>query len=206
MIPITGAVEGLLDDAVVRRLIEATGGSVVAVHGRSGRPFLEKNVRGYASAARFSPWFVLADLDTDSCAPDLVQAWMGDVAVPSFMCMRIAVREVESWLLADRVRIAKFLGVREIDIPIDPDDLHDPKATVVSIARGSTRVDIRRELLPEVGSGRQIGPAYTTRMAEFARDRWRPEVAVSESPSLKSAIRCLRQTVGEFTRWLDEHS
>ena len=66
---IQAAVEGIVDEAVVRRLIAHAGGQVGPVYGKSGKPALRKKIRGYNNAAHFTPWVVLVDLDNDAdCA------------------------------------------------------------------------------------------------------------------------------------------
>ncbi len=114
------------------------------------------------------------------------------------MSFRVAVREIEAWLLADRDRLAKFLSVGISHIPRDPEKLDSPKSTMVAIARHSRRKDVRGNMVPRSGSGRKIGPAYTSMLMEFARDReygWRPQVAAKLSDSLNRCIRRLGQVV-----------
>lgn len=109
------------------------------------------------------------------------------------MCFRIAVREVEAWLSADRPQIARFLGVSVHRIPRVPDDVSDPKSLIVQLARMSTRAAIREGLVPTPRSGRVVGPEYTSRMIEFAASAgwWRPQEAGAKSASLSRAIACL---------------
>ena len=191
-IAITAAVEGDLDHVVVERLILELGANAGPVHGRAGRSNLMANLDGYNRAAQFAPWLVLVDLDTDDCAPKL-----RDDALPSpsqFMTFRIAVREVESWILADRERVASFLAIGQPSIPLDPDTLLEPKRKIVDLARRSRRSAIKRDLVPREGSGRATGDLYNTRMMEFVQDGvsgWRPEVARQNSDSLDRAIRAI---------------
>src|SRR4029077_6778678 len=113
---ITSAVEGNVDEAVVRRLIEHVGATPGPVYGRNGKTHLRQRVSNYNHAARLSPWIILVDLDHDAeCAPPLRSTWLPN---PSpFMCFRVAVRQVESWLLADRERLARFLSVNTSRVP-----------------------------------------------------------------------------------------
>ena len=109
-VAVSGAVEGILDEAVVRRLTSDFGIHMGTVFGRSGKPHLKARIDGYNRAARFSPWIVLIDLDDDfECAPTLRAEWLPTPA--EHMYLRVAVRTVESWLLADREGIAAFLSV-----------------------------------------------------------------------------------------------
>ncbi|MCL4212089.1 MAG: hypothetical protein HRU76_06770 [Phycisphaeraceae bacterium] len=190
-------VEGDADEAVARRLVEHVGGMSGTVYGRSGKAKVLSSVHGYTNAAQRSPWFVLIDLDRDAeCAPTLRAACLPRVS--KWLCFRIAVREIESWLLADRQSLARFLGVRERAIPRDPDNDPDPKATVVNLARQSSHRGIREDLVPTERSGRRVGIAYTSRMIEFARQHWDIERATASSPSLESAVACLADLVKRY--------
>ena len=67
---ISGAVEGDVDEAVVRRLILHVGAEPGPIHGKRGKGHLRRNLPGYNQAARYGPWVVLVDLDHDAeCAP-----------------------------------------------------------------------------------------------------------------------------------------
>jgi hypothetical protein len=192
---ITAAVEGNVDEAVVRRLIDHVGATPGPVYGRNGKDHLRRRIANYNQAARLSPWVVLVDLDHDAeCAPPLRSAWLPSLS--PFMCLRVAVRQVEAWLLADRERLAKFLSVSTSRIPHNPETIEHPKNTLVELARYSRRRDIREDMVPRPGSGRSVGPAYTARLIEFViseRKGWRPEVAARYSDSLNRSLRCLRR-------------
>ena len=183
-VSVSAAVEGVVDEAVIRKLIQETGASVGAVYGRKGKPHLRQRISAYNQAARRNPWVVLVDLDRDpDCAPVLRTAW---IPIPArLMCFRVAVREVEAWLLADSEGLARFLGIPQARIPTDPESLVSPKETMIGLARLSRRNEIRDDIVPCPRSGRQIGPAYTSRMTEFVNRLWRPEVAQRSSESLR---------------------
>jgi hypothetical protein len=188
-------VEGIVDEAVARTLIIFAGASAGPVYGKQGKPFLQQRIAGYNAAARHTPWIILLDLDRDyDCAPLLRASWMPQVS--PHLCFRVAVRAVETWLLADADRIAAFLGVGGRRVPADPEALEDPKSSMVALARSSRRKDIREDMVPRDQSGRQVGPAYASRLIEFASSWWRPQVAVQRSDSLRRAIDCLRRLAG----------
>ena len=194
-VAITGAVEGDVDEAVVRCLIEHVHAKTLAIYGRNGKSHLHRRLSGYNRAARFSPWIVLVDLDLDAeCAPPLRKSWLSK---PShYMCFRIAVRAIEAWLMADRERFARFLSIDIAGIPRDVEAVKHPKLTVVELAKHSRRREIREDMVPRAASGRAVGPAYTARLIEFVMDtkiRWRPEVAAGYSESLKRCLRSLRR-------------
>jgi hypothetical protein len=189
---ISSAVEGLVDEAVARRLVTEVGATPGAVYGRKGKTHLRERISSYNQAARWGPWLVLIDLDQDAeCAPSYLEELSLDVAPQ--MCLRIAVREIESWLLADREQVARFLGLSRSLIPRDPESEADPKAALVALAARSRRRDVREDMLPRPGSRRSVGPAYSSRLIEFTENLWRPEVAARLSDSLNRALTCLRR-------------
>jgi len=189
-VTISAAVEGITDEAVIRRLIVHVGAAPGAVYGKYGKPNLKVKIAGYNNAAKHAPWVVLVDLDQDAaCAPPLRAAWVPSPA--RHLCFRIAVRSIEAWLLADTEAMAAFLSVARAKIPSDPESLANPKEALVNLSRGSRRREIRDDMVPRQGSGRSIGPAYTSRMIEFASTHWRPEQAARRSDSLRRAIASL---------------
>lgn len=193
---ISAAVEGMVDESVVRKLIIHVGAVPGPVYGKQGKNFLQQKISGYNNAARNEPWVVLVDLDRDyDCAPPLRNAWLPEPT--PCLCFRIAVREVESWLMADVEAIAAFLSIASGRITRAPENLDDPKAEIVNLARHSRRRAIHEDMVPRNGSGRVIGPAYTSRIIEYVQSRWRPEVAAERSDSLQRALECLRRLSGE---------
>lgn len=192
-IVVHAAVEGTVDAELVRKLIRHVGGAAGDVYGQNGKAHLRKRIQGYIQAARFNPWLVLVDLDNDhDCAPQLRSAWIQQSA-PAHLCFRVAVREVEAWLLADTEMIAAFLGVVQSRIPTRPEELDDPKATLVSLAARSRRREIRQDIVPHPASGRRVGPAYSSRMIEYTQGYWRPDVASTRADSLRRALENLRR-------------
>ena len=195
---INGAVEGNLDEAIARRLIAEVGAVPGSFYGRTGKQPLLKSVRGYNAAGRFEPWLAIIDMNTDAaCAPLFVTA---SLPAPSkFMCLRVAVREIEAWLLADQAALARYLGVSGTVLPGQPEALDDPKRALVNIARRSRRRALREDIVPRQGSGRSEGPAYTSRFSEFVRSSWRPRVAAKSSDSLLRTLNCLESLTQRFS-------
>jgi hypothetical protein len=183
------AVEGLVDEAISRRLVRECLLSAGPVYGRNGKQFLLDRISGYNNAARFSPWFVVVDLDTDfDCAPPALQAWLPRPA-PA-MVLRVAVREAEAWLMADRDSFAAFLGVSGDRIPTAPELEVDPKRTVVALARQSRKRSIREDMVPRASSGRNEGELYVARVIQYVQKHWRPRIAAQRADSLR---RCLER-------------
>lgn len=188
MTPVSCLVEGLLDEEVVRRILDAASVAPAAVFQRSVPGFV-KDLKRYNQAARHSPWFALCDLDRDECAPTRLKAYLPG-RTPG-MCFRIAVRASESWLLADRRAIANFLGVSMALIPLLPEDEPAPKQLMIRVAGRSRRRAIREGMVPAPRGSSRIGPEYTSMMSEYARETWDPRRAAERAPSLRRALeRC----------------
>lgn len=188
---VTLAVEGKADVGVARAVLRAAGLDASGppyVMGGNGN--LNRQLAAYCSAATLAPWFVLRDMDHDArCAGDLVEQLAPKQ--PPLMCFRLAVRAAESWLLADRDALARELRVSKAIIPARPDELPDPKAALVGLARRSRSRDVRADLVPRDGSTARVGPGYVARVNAFAESSWRPAAAAAASPSLERCLAAL---------------
>ena len=184
------AVEGVLDERVALRLVTEAGAAMGPVYGRQGKQQLRKQIRGYRNAARHAPWFILVDLDRVGCPPLLRREW-GVVDGQRGMCFRVAVQAVESWLLADREGLARFLGIARTNIPDRPDTIPDPKRALVDAARRTRRGNVRDAIVPRRGA--REGPLYTATLGQFVDDQWDPAAAAERSPSLASCRRRLAE-------------
>ena len=99
--------------------------------------------------------------------------------------------------MADEQTLAEHLRVARNAVPPTPEELGNAKVGMVNLARRSRRLDIRKDMVPREGSGRAVGPAYASRLIEYIRDSWRPEVAANRSDSLRRAMACLSRLVRE---------
>ena len=143
-IPIILAVEDLLGEVIAQVLLEDSGRKFAVGNclGHKGFGYLKKNIGAFNKSARGIPILVLTDLDRGKCAPLLIADWLPNPKHNNLI-FRVAVREIESWLLADRDSIAKFLGVSVSALPLNPDEILDPKALVINLAENSCRDRIR---------------------------------------------------------------
>ncbi len=194
LIWITLATEGSTDTAAGDRLISYCGGRRSQVYGERGKAHLLNSLAGYDAGAAYSPWLVLIDLDHDfECPAEAAETWMPEPS--SGMCFCIVARELEAWLLADRVRFAQFIGCSVNRIPTSPEDIDDPKQVVVDLARARGRPNVREGLVPTSTGNRTVGPLYSAMLSAFIRDRWTPETAAESAPTLARAIERVRDMV-----------
>lgn len=195
MANINYACEGTVDAAIAERLIRHAGGNVGLARPAFGKGKLDPLLGKYLNAARQNmKWLILRDLDRDAdCGPTL-RAQLLRSETPC-LCFRVAIREAESWLLADRRSMADFLRVSEAAMPTSPDELSDPKQVLVNLARRSRKKDIQEAIVPHPSSGRPDGPEYVSWMAHFARSHWNVAIASQGSPSLARAVRRIQELV-----------
>lgn len=186
-VPIYLAVEDELSEWVVRRALSARPASyaVGAVFGQSGFGYLKKQAPAFNNAAKGCPFLLLTDLDRHSCPPELIQEWLDRPKHPHFL-LRVAVREVESWLLGDPAGLSAFLGLRKAFSFQAPEQLADPKQELLKLALSSPRRAIREELAwKDESSGRlSQGPDYNATLARFVSKQWDIEVASKNCRSL----------------------
>jgi len=194
LIPVNLAVEDELSEAVLRRLLtEANRGFIVGtVYGRSGYGYLRRTIAGWNRAAKRVPTVVLTDLDNEECAPGLLDRWLSAPKHPNLI-FRVAVREVESWLLGDTTNLARYIGCPLGGIPQEPDALRDPKRTLIDLARRSRFAHIRSRIVPRKGSTAGQGPDYNACLSDFVRNSWSISEACRRSLSLDRTVRCFSQ-------------
>jgi hypothetical protein len=188
------AVEGPTDLAAARRLLEHAGHSIGRPYVQGGKNQLNARLRAYndSAAKQNWPWLVLRDLDRDAdCAPFLISALLPK---PSpLMKLRIAVRALEAWLIADSAGMAEYLGVNATSFSDDPDSVIDPKALLVRAASRSAHKHIRAAIVPNPGVAARVGRDYTAELITFIRDHWSIDRAVERSDSLRRCLAALRR-------------
>lgn len=130
---------------------------------------------------------VLCVADTDGkCVKELLANWLPKV-LPRNFCLRLAVTEAESWLIADRKSIADFLGIPEKHVSKTPDKETDPKRHVLNLARKSTNRELRLEMVSQSDNSKQ-GTGYNAHLCRFVKTYWSAQRAADNSPSLARAI------------------
>ena len=191
---VTLGVEDALSETVASRLISeyVSGAEVVSTMGLTGYDYLKRNIRNCNQIARYKgPVLVLTDLDRpESCPVELIREWIGDLRIASNLLIRVAVLEVESWIMADRRAFTEWLGIAQSRASRWPEELPDPKRFLIELALRSRKHDLRAGLVRSYPDGlHDRGPGYNALLSEFVTELWNPEIARSNAPSLDRAIR-----------------
>ena len=186
------AVEDQLSEAVGRRLLEYLGMNSTATIGKRGFGYLKRRAPNLNQTAKGFPVFLLTDLDSpNQCPPGLISDWLRSPRNEALI-FRVAVMEIESWVMADRQAFASFIGVSLVRIPMEPDSVNNPKEFVLNLARRHAKPGLRNALVPSPGSTASIGPEYNPKMIEFVSQRWNAQRAAKVSASLQRAISAVR--------------
>lgn len=190
--------EGDTDLPVVRKLAGDAGLPISVPIDCGGKSQLDAELFRYNQAAKGSPWFILRDLDDDApCAGDFLHR--REFRPTAWMCFRIAVRELEAWLLADTEGVAEFFKVSPSQIPLDPDREADPTQSLVNLVRRSRSSALRKAMIPKPGGHAAVGPLYEAKIIEFGELHWDLDRACQRSESLRRAREALRALA---RRWL----
>lgn len=192
-IPINLVVEDNLSEAVIQRILNESSSrfAVGYSYGRGGYGYIKQKVQAFNNAAKGTPFLVLSDLE-DGCAPTQVKAWL-PVPRHNNLIFRIAVREIESWLLADRTGFASFLNIKKELIPENVDGIDDPKRLVINLARRSRKRTLREAIVPIPNSTARVGTDYNGQLSSFVLKAWNIEEAIKHSDSLRRTVEALNE-------------
>ena len=190
---ITLAIEDAVSEAVANRLVSdyLPGAAVSESMGNQGIGFIRRRMRDLNQIALYqNPVLVLADLDRpQDCAANRVMQLRGRLAISSNLLIRIAVLEIESWLLSDREGIAKWMNVPANAVPRSVETLQDPKRELRQLAERCRDRRLREGIAPrDVRGTHRTGQGYNDLLGEFATQHWNPEAARLNAPSLDRAI------------------
>jgi len=190
---ITLAVEDSLSEAVAKKILDQSDKNyqVTKCLCRGGYGYLKSRINAFNQAAKAIPFFVLTDQDK-GCPPEKIEEWLQHKA-NSNLIFRIAVMEVESWVMAHRKAFAKFISVPVTRIPNNTDEIDNPKQYLLSLVRKSRSRRLRDDIVPRPGSTAKIGPDYNARLSEFIRYKWDAYEAKKNSESLDRAFQRIQE-------------
>jgi len=195
-VPVLTVVEGDSDLGFAQAAINAAGavpGTPVVQHGHGQ---LDARLRSHWNrGSNATEMLVLRDLDptpgSTRCAVDAAASLIRPRQHAPSLCLRLAVREIESRAMADVDAFSAFFAVPSRRLPHNPDALPDPKATLVALCGRSRRREIRDGIAPRPASGR-TSVRNTSRSSRAVPARGTPSrprsgLTVFGAPSMRSA-------------------
>jgi hypothetical protein len=196
MLTIGYGVEGVTDAPVAEHLIRLLGRQPRVLSNSGGTPALDPRILKWNVSSLNTPILVLRDWDVRDgveCVPTLLSKVCGGELRTQNLVLRVPVRSIEAWLLADTDAFKEYFNVAKV--PLTPDEESTPKVALVSACRKSKSADIRNDMVPTVKSGKVVGTLYAPRIVDFASNHWDAIRAAQNSPSLFRAVTRLRALV-----------
>lgn len=173
--------------------------AIGAVFKQGGFGYLKKQSPAFNNMTKACPVLLLTDLDQRPCAQELLDEWLKHPRHPDFL-LRVAVREVEAWLLACDLELRGFLGIRRELHFSAPEVLADPKAELLKVAADSPRRELREAIVRrDTGGNLRQGPAYNSTLARFIDQKWQSKTASAKCPSLGRMISALSALETDWT-------
>jgi hypothetical protein len=195
-------VEGDTDLPYVRKLVADAKLEITTELDAGGKGNIDRDLVSYNSAGRSMPWVVFRDLDSDApCGGAFIGALK--LRPARWFRLRLAIRELESWVLADATGLSSFIEVDAKWIPSEPDLEMDATASLLNVAKRAS-AHYRRCLLPARGSTAKVGPLYEATVIEFGERAWSLERAAKRSPSLRRARAALRKLGREWRAFVGQ--
>ena len=185
--------EDELSGAVLKKIIQSTKRPFeIGINYRTGGfGKIKSKIKGFNRSAKGMPYCVLVDLDENECPPSLIDDWL-DGPKEEQLIFRVAVREVESWLLASIRSFSKYFGLSsDVVIPDDVDSIEKPKEFLIDLIRNTRNRQYLNDIVPPKGSTARVGPDYNGRLVEYLDSAWDIDEAKSHSKSLDSAFEAI---------------
>lgn len=179
------ATEDDLSEVVLRKILFdiSVDYNVHTSLGKVGFGYLKQKIVSFNKMAKFMPVIVLADLDRAESREALLESWLPGEKSDGLV-FAVAVREVESWIMADSESFSDFLGVSKTVIPRAPDSIEKAKWKLLEVVGRSTKRTIKDEILPKRGSTSPVGLGYNENLSKYVLESWSLERARAASPSL----------------------
>jgi hypothetical protein len=188
-IPLSLAFEDTLTECLTLKILQTIpiDYATQTIYNRGGNGYLRRTLNGFNNAAKGTPFWVGTDLDNYECPSALIADWL---TYPKHhnLLIGVAVREAETWVLADRDSFAEYVGVDVSRVPSDVEALPDAKDELIKLVRKSRKKQLRDDICPSPKSTSKVGPNYSARLGSFVSESWNPAVARLRSRSLDRAM------------------
>jgi hypothetical protein len=183
-------VEDVLQETTLQKLLNTYRQDmrILSISGKCGNLYIRDNIRAFNKASQYLPYIVLTDLDKKVCAPQLKREWI-NFELHKNMLFRIAEKEIDAWILSDREAFAKWMSIPVNKIPVNTQEIENPKQFIINLARRSRKKDMK-DIVPQ-GTAIQ-GPGYNILLRKFIMEQWDAERAANCNASLRRTIERLK--------------
>lgn len=198
MIQINFVYEDILEKDVIDKIISTFFSKKYVITSYTcGRGFgyIKNNINFYNKSSARTTYLVVIDLDNEPCPIKIIQDWLDDAKGENLL-FRVAIREIESWIVADVQNFSKFLHLREKKLRKDVDEIADPKNYIFNLINNS-KIRQLSGICPR-GTAR-IGDDYNEKLSKFVKSSWNPQLAMVNSSSLKKTIKMLERYTPRYS-------
>lgn len=197
MSDISFATEDVLSEVVLTKVIDSLDGfRIVNKLGRTGCGDIEKNINKYNNLANIHNVIIMLDLDMKLSEETYIETMISKIKNKSEkLFFSVPVREVESWLLADREGFSSFLNISIAKMDTYPEELLDPKEKIIYLARTCKNRVAKSGIPPKPGIAAKMGISYNSILRAFVEDNWSIERAKVNSPSLRKTLSILENII-----------
>jgi hypothetical protein len=185
-------VEDLLTELTIKKILNNYKDKFQLhnIFGKRGFGYIKSRITNFNAAAKNIPYLIITDLDQYDCPPSLCKEWFTFTKNPNLI-FRIAVKEIETWLIADRKNFSGFLKIPENRISKEVESISDPKEFIIKLATRSPNREMRSSIVPKLKSTAKIGPNYNDCLARFIINYWDIDLASMNSISLHKTLESL---------------
>jgi hypothetical protein len=183
-------VEDLLQEIILEKIVSIYRPDINLYNaiGKKGNGYIKAKLKAFNDASDALPHIILTDLDMVKCAPALLNELI-TFPLSDKLMLRIAEKEADAWIMADRNAFANFAGIPVNKIPLNTQQIPDPKEFLINLARRSRR-KIIKDIVP-AGTSR-VGPGYNPILQDFVINFWDPKVAITFNGSLNKAVKRIK--------------
>ena len=134
---LTCVYEDLLTASVIKRLVNEFNDKITITQEINAHGFgkIKRDILKYNNAAKNKPFLIITDLDKKECAVSLIEDWFNNTEKEPELIFRVAVKEIDAWILADKKGIAKTLNISPDIIPSEPEKIDNPKELLMQLAK-----------------------------------------------------------------------
>ncbi|MBD3340936.1 MAG: hypothetical protein GF353_17640 [Candidatus Lokiarchaeota archaeon] len=182
------AVEDPLSETVAKEMLNQSDNDFYVTNclGKRGFGYIKAKIDSFNKAAKSLPFLILIDQDY-GCPPEKIRLWLSQKPNPNLI-FRVAVMEIESWVMADREAFAKFLSIPISRLPSHMDKIIEPKQFLINTVKRSRSKRLIKDIAPAPNSTAHIGPNYNARLSDFVQHCWNVYEAIKYSESLRRAF------------------
>jgi len=185
--------------AIIKRILAycSTDFEIIAeLPARGGQ--VKSKITEFNKLSETYPVVLLIDLDTNDCAPQLIEQLIKNKN--SDFIFNIAVDEAEAWLMADRKGFASYFKIKTEDMPTAQQTKQGGRKALTEmnfaykssmfltheLIKKSKNLEYIQQLTPKKNAAK--GPEYNSCMLPFIHNAWNMDDARLNSDSLNRMI------------------